>query len=100
MKLQSELATKLLEIPDVKKDDGGTLFTCQNQEIARIREDGFVDIKLTHPLIRALGLSNDEKAKDWIEMSLKKGTDFPAVIALVERAANASKRIRLWDDAS
>lgn len=102
MNLQSDLALRLLEIPDVQSKPSGydklKLFVCENQEIARIRDDGFVEVKLTSTIISALGLVGSEKQKDWVQMPLSNGKDFPAVIAFVERAVRASKRIHELSD--
>ena len=93
MKLQSELAARLLEIPDLTPAALGKsqIFVCGSKEIARIREDGFVDVRLSHSLISALGMSDDETAPGWVQMNVRTQKDLPAVIALVQRATHTSK---------
>jgi hypothetical protein len=101
MKLHADLTLRLLEIPDVQSAQLGSskLFICGDKEIARLREDGFVDIKLTHPLIAALGMKDDETTNGWVQMNVNQGADFPAVVALVQRAAHATKlRLRSTDE--
>ena len=93
MKLQNELAARLLEIPDLTPAALGKsqLYVCGSKEIARIREDGIIDIRLSHSLISALGMRNDETAPGWVQMNVRTQQDLPAVIALVQRATHASK---------
>jgi hypothetical protein len=93
MKLQNELAARLLEIPDLTPAALGKsqLFVCGSTEIARIREDGFVDIRLSHSLITALGMVDDETAPGWVQMNVRTQRDLPAVVALVQRATQTSK---------
>ncbi len=93
MKIQNELAARLLEIPDLTPAALGNskLFVCGTKEIARIRADGFIDIRLTQPLITALGLVNDETAPGWVQMNVRSQQDLPAVIALVQRATHTAK---------
>ena len=95
MKLQNELAARLLEIPDLTPAALGKsqLFICGSKEIARIREDGFVDIRLSHPLIAALGMVGDETEPGWVQMNVRSQNDLPAVIALVQRATTTSKLV-------
>lgn len=93
MTLQSELTSRLLEIPDVEPVELGKskMFVSGTKEIVRLRDDGVVDIRLTHPVIAALGLGDDETAPGWVQVKVKKQADLPAVIALVQRAVHTSK---------
>jgi len=95
MTLQSELTSRLLEIPDVEPVELGRskMFVCGSKEIVRLREDGAIDIRLTHPLISALRMSEDETAPGWVQMTVKQQTDLPAVIALVQRAVHTAKLV-------
>ena len=93
MTLQNELAIRLLEIPDVETRELGRskMLVSGTKEIARFRDNGLIDIHLSHSLIRALGLASDETESGWVRMNVKAQQDFPAVIALIQRAVKSSK---------
>jgi hypothetical protein len=93
MEIQNELAACLLEIPDLTPAALGKskLFVCGTKEIARLRSGGSIDIRLSHSLIAALGLSDNETAPGWVQMNVRNTCDLPAVVVLIRRAIHTLK---------